>query len=157
MYGWRASEVLGKPLPSVSDETRTDSDGLRARLLAGETFRHEARRRLRDGGAIDINAFLAPLRDGTGTIDGIIAVVADVTEHKRAESALRESEQRFRAIFDHAGVGITMRPAHDRSHPWTEVNEEFCRLLGYTRDELLRLSTAEITPADQEASAIHDN
>jgi diguanylate cyclase (GGDEF)-like protein/PAS domain S-box-containing protein len=74
-----------------------------------------------------------------------------------AHDGKQESEQRFRAIFDHAGVGITMRPAHDRKLPWVQVNDHFCQLLGYTRDELLKLSTVDITPADGQARAIRDN
>ncbi len=74
-----------------------------------------------------------------------------------AQDGRQESEQRFRAIFDHAGVGIAMRPAHDRNHPWVQVNDLFCELLGYSRDELLKLSTADITPEDQKAGAVNDN
>ncbi len=74
-----------------------------------------------------------------------------------AHDSKLESERRFRAIFDHAGIGITMRPAHDRKHPWVQVNDHFCELLGYSREELLKLSTADITPADENASAVHDN
>ena len=81
MYGWKASEVLGKPLPSVPGESRAESDALRKRLLAGEPFiKHEARRRRRDGSPIDIDASLGPLRDHSGNVTGIIAVVADITE-----------------------------------------------------------------------------
>ena len=86
MYGWRASEVLGKPLPSVADQARAESDGLRMRLLAGESYiRFEGQRHRHDGSRIEIEASLAPLRDGAGNVSGIIAVVADVTERKQLE------------------------------------------------------------------------
>jgi diguanylate cyclase (GGDEF)-like protein/PAS domain S-box-containing protein len=101
MYGWKAAEVLGKPLPSVPDESRESSDGLRARLLAGESFiKHEARRRKRDGSPLDIDAFLGPLRDAAGNIHGIIAMVADITERKQAEKALRDGEAELRLLTD---------------------------------------------------------
>ena len=74
-----------------------------------------------------------------------------------AHDSKQESEERFRAIFNHAGIGIVIRPAHDRTLPWTQVNDYFCELLGYTREELLKLSTADITPADEKASAVRDN
>ena len=89
MYGWKAAEVLGRPLPSVSDEARAASDALRARLLAGEPpFKVEARRRRRDGSLIDIDAFVGQLRDAEGNITGIIAVAADISERKQAEQRL---------------------------------------------------------------------
>ena len=81
------------------------------------------------------------------------------TEARQAQamSDLAQSEERFRAIFDYAGVGIAMRPARDRHHPWVQVNDQFCKLLGYTREELLGLSTADITPPDEQDSAVADN
>src|SRR6185503_6406642 len=74
-----------------------------------------------------------------------------------AHDSKQESEQRFRAIFDHAGVGICIRPAHDRKLPWTQVNDHFCKLLGYTRDELLKISTVDVTPLDGQAIAVSEN
>ncbi len=86
MFGWKAEEVLGKPLPSVSEEIRADSDSYRKRLLAGEPpFKVEVRRRRRDGSFIDIDAFLGQLRDAEGNITGIIAIAADITERKQAQ------------------------------------------------------------------------
>jgi len=86
MYGWNASEVLGKPLPSVADQARAESDGLRMRLLAGESYiKFEGQRRRRDGSPIEIDASLAPLRDVSGNVSGIIAVVADITGRKQLE------------------------------------------------------------------------
>lgn len=98
-----------------------------------------------------------PWHKNDGSIGGIIVFSELVTERKLSQAALLASEQRFRAIFDHAGIGITMRSAHDRNSPWIQVNDHFCKLLGYTREELLKLSTADITPDDHKASAVSDN
>ncbi|MDH5537421.1 MAG: PAS domain S-box protein, partial [Betaproteobacteria bacterium] len=147
MFGWSASEVLGKPLPSVPDAERPDSDGLRMRLLAGETFaKVEARRRRRDGSPIDVDAFVGPLRDGSGNVNGIIAVVTDITERKRGEEALRTSEERFRATFDSAPIGI-MHTDID-TYRILHVNPKLCEMLGYTRDELLTMASTDIVHPD---------
>ncbi len=103
MYGWKATEVLGKPLPSVADQARAESDGLRMRLLAGEQYiKFEGQRRRRDGSPIEIDASLAPLRDAAGNVSGIIAVVADVTERKQLEQR-RAMEHKVTRLLAESG------------------------------------------------------
>ncbi|MDB6124648.1 MAG: multi-sensor signal transduction histidine kinase [Pedosphaera sp.] len=65
----------------------------------------------------------------------------DVTERRRVEEALRVSEERFRAAFAGAAVGMSLRNLEDR---FAEVNEVFCSILGYTKEELIGMSAYSI-------------
>jgi PAS domain S-box-containing protein len=97
------------------------------------------------------------IREGR-TADGQIVVsFVDITELKRREAALQESEGRFRAIFEQAGLGITLRDAHDRHSPWLTVNDRFCAMTGYSREELSAMSTADITLPEENGDADTNN
>jgi len=77
----------------------------------------------------------------------------DITEQRRAEQTLRESEGRFRSYFELSLHGIAITTP-DKG--WTQVNDRLCSILGYEREELMQLSWPEIThPDDLEADLLH--
>ncbi|MDQ3970769.1 MAG: PAS domain S-box protein, partial [Thermoproteota archaeon] len=78
----------------------------------------------------------APLRDDGGKVVGLVGVTRDVTERRQAERALRESEGRFRQLFERSTDALLV---HDDEGRIVDCNEEACRSLGYTREELLEL------------------
>jgi two-component system cell cycle sensor histidine kinase/response regulator CckA len=159
LLGYTQDELIG-----TDSRTRTPADEMpareaeRAQLVAGKVKTSSCERRLirKDGSSLWVNRSLSLVRDPAGKPMYFISVIEDISERRRAEQALRESEARFRAIFDYAGVGIAMRPAHDRKLPWVQVNDQLCKLLGYTREELLRLSAADITPSYERENAINN-
>src|SRR5262249_478624 len=65
---------------------------------------------------------------------------------QRVERSQRESEERFRATFEQAAVGIA-HVSPDDGH-WLRVNRKFCDIVGYTREELLERSFKDITHSD---------
>ncbi|HZV21991.1 MAG TPA: PAS domain S-box protein, partial [Hyphomicrobiales bacterium] len=91
-------------------------------------------------------------RDGpTGSIPfRIDGACVDITEGKRTEEALRESEERFRGVFERAATGIVIRDMDDR---FLSCNPAFCAIIGYSQEELRALSFASyVHPDDQEAN-----
>jgi two-component system, cell cycle sensor histidine kinase and response regulator CckA len=75
----------------------------------------------------------------------IVAVFENITERKQSEEALRESEERFRKIFDSASLGIVICPP---SFIYEKANPAFCRMMGYSAEELKTLTFVEITHPD---------
>ncbi len=87
-FGWGEGEVLGRPLPSVPEEVRGEfAAGLARSLGGGDHAGHETRRLRKDGTAIDVSLWTAPLYDAQGEPCGRLGVVEDITERKRAEEA----------------------------------------------------------------------
>ena len=90
--------------------------------------------------------YLVPMRDKNKQVE-ILAVARDITERKRGQEALRESEDKFKYVFDHSvtGKSITL-PGGE-----IDVNQAFCKMLGYTQKELKNKRWQEIThPEDIE-------
>ena len=83
--------------------------------------------------------------DGAGAAGSVRLVVTDITDRVRAEDALREREQNLQGIFRAAPVGIGMV-----SHRTiTQANDQFCRMTGYDRDELIGQSARMLYPSDK--------
>lgn len=81
-----------------------------------------------------------------GAWHGLRASNRDITERKQAEEALRQSEERFRATFEQAAVGIAHEGLDGR---FLRLNQRFCDIVGFSHDELLQKTFADITyPAD---------
>lgn len=89
--------------------------------------------------------FAYPIVDEYGNLSGAVEFARDITERKRAEEALRESEERFRTAFDNAATGISL-VANDGY--FLKVNSTLCKMLGYSEQELLTKSWVDITSPD---------
>lgn len=94
----------------------------------------------------DFIVSISPIHDSHEKLMGIVHVAWDITERKRAEEALKESEEKFRRIFHNANDMISLNVMNDDGLPgkFLEVNEVANERLGYTRDELLNMSPPDI-------------
>ena len=95
---------------------------------------------------------LAANRLGQAGVDGIVINIRDVSDRKAAEEALRRNELRYRTLFETVTDGIFLLL---RDGQLVEVNDAACRMLGYTRDELLSMRMDEIAPPDKQDD-LHD-
>ena len=102
IFGWTESEVLGQYIPIVPPDKSAEHDKLRVRAFSGDGFTGvEVVRRRKDGTLIDVSLSTAPVYGSAGHIKSMMAVVEDISERKGTESALKQSEEKFRALFDH--------------------------------------------------------
>ena len=94
-----------------------------------------------DGGKRYVSVSGMPMFDDKGHFVGYRGVGRHITERKQAEVAIRESEQRFRTLFEKANDAIFLENERDEI---VEVNERACALLGYSRQELLTMKVSDL-------------
>jgi PAS domain S-box-containing protein len=95
----------------------------------------------RDGSREFILTSKLPIKDSSGKVTGLVGYGRNVTSSKMAEAALRESEERYRTLFENAPDGIVV--ANSESY-YIDANVSICRMLGYTREELVGLHASDI-------------
>ena len=78
----------------------------------------------------------------------LVGVATDITAQKQGEAALRESDELFRAAFDHSAIGVSVVNLAGR---WIKVNEALCQIVGYSREEMLGKTFHELTHPDDAA------
>ena len=112
----------------------------------GSSCRQFRIRRYEEGEVRVIEAVETVRVDDQGATEWVVGTNIDVTERKQAEAALRESEERYRATFANAAVGIGRVDFHTAT--WIDVNDALCQLVGYSREEMLETPWPDITYPD---------
>ncbi len=150
VLGFKPQDIVGKTLPELDlpADLITQVDNQRQAVMkTGQPIKDECKYLTADG-VHYYEYILTPLRNVDQTVEGVITVSRDITEHKRAEKSLRESEARFRRLFESNLIGVAF---------WTidgfiiDANDAFLQLAGYTRDEfaiLGRINWRELTPVE---------
>jgi len=114
-------------------------------LFAGDGHEYESEYwvRKKDGSIRWLLARGTVLRDPDGKPVRFIGTSVDITDMKRAEEAVRASEQRFRVFVDHAADAFFLTDEQSRV---VDVNRHACESLGYTRDELIGMNPFYLVP-----------
>lgn len=147
LYGYSAEEVVGHPVSLLVPENQVDEmPEILTRLARGERIDHfETVRRRKDGRLVDVFLNVSPILDQAGGVIGAATIARDITTRNKTAEALRQSEARFRSIYEQAAVGIEQVGMDGRL---LMVNGALCALLGYSEAELLARSFEDITYPD---------
>jgi PAS domain S-box-containing protein len=99
----------------------------------------------KDGSKLLAEASVSLVRDSNGQPRGFRGTVRDATARKQTEEALRQSEERFRSAFDNAPIGMCLTKSLAR---YLKVNRALCEMLGYSEEELLATTFADLSHPD---------
>jgi len=152
-----ASRYYGYPLERLVGMTIDQIDTLPLEEIArvGELMLREERtcfnfeHRLASGEVRDVEVYASPV-----TMNGVqlaLSIVHDVTERKRIERELRDSEERYRATFEQVAVGIVHTSFEGR---FMRCNARFAEIVGYAQDEIPGLTFQQITPPEDLAESM---
>ncbi|QHG15828.1 PAS domain S-box protein [Nostoc sp. ATCC 53789] len=150
ILGFKPQDIVGKTLQELDlpkDLVEQVDNQLKAVIKTGQPIKDECKYVTADG-VHYYEYILTPLRNLNQSIEGVITVSRDITEHKRAEKSLRESEARFRRLFESNLIGVAF---------WNvdgfviDANDAFLQLAGYTHEEftlLGKVNWRELTPIE---------
>ncbi len=143
IFGWKEEEVLGRKNPIVPVDKKEEYRGLQEAVRQGNPyFSKELRRRKKDGTIVYLNAASASLRDSQDKVTALVGIFEDITERKRQDEAVWESEERFRRAFENAAVGASIVDMRGR---FIKINRRLCEMLGYSEEELLQKTFSDVT------------
>jgi len=154
LFGYASEEAVGKNITLIIPSDRLEEEAtILERLRRGEKIDHfETIRRRKDGSTVDISLTISPVKNARGVIVGASKVARDITHRKRAEQALRESEERLRALAQELESQVQVRTQ--------ELEERNAHVLQQT-EELRELSNRLLLTQDEErrriARDLHDS
>ncbi|MFA5102014.1 MAG: PAS domain-containing protein [Candidatus Thermoplasmatota archaeon] len=112
----------------------------------GIRYRMETRMLRKNEQPFDVDISICILKGFKGEIVGSVAIITDITELKTVEKELKESEKKYRTIFDNSAVAITMTDEHEKIISWNKYAET---LLGMNKDDLFLKPVQDLYPASE--------
>ncbi len=128
-------ELVGQSVFEVYADSPQVGENIR-RALNGEAFTSSVA-----VGDLIFEVRYSPLTDDRDQVLGVIGVATDITENRRAEASIRESEERYRELFENANDIIY---THDLQGNFTSLNRTCERITGYSREEATKLNVADV-------------
>jgi PAS domain S-box-containing protein len=143
-YGYKRSDLLQMNLSKINMLSPAEVRKEMGRSIRGEKGKFEFQHRMANGDVREVEVYRGVITLQNRTL--LYSIVHDVTDRKRVAEALSESELKFREIFNHANDAIYLNELGPDLRPgaFIDVNEAACIMLGYSREELLRMSPGDL-------------
>ena len=143
IFGWSTEEAMGQHAHFIiADRVRAHVDEVFKELLSRRSSQRSVNENVtKDGRTITCEWNNTVLVSSTGQVIGVASLALDVTERHRAQAALAQRERRLHTILRTALDGFY---AVDLGGALLEVNDAYCGISGYSRDELLRMNISDL-------------
>jgi PAS domain S-box-containing protein len=144
IFGYKPEELIGKAgheFLTVEEDRHIIAEKTKLRLNSVSDS-YEIRGRKKSGEIIWLSINGSPIKNDKGEVVGTVAIINDITKNKETELAVKESEQRFRKIFEDSPYGIAMVNSDYR---FIRINSQFRKMMGYSEKEICNLTFKDIT------------
>ncbi|MBM7587451.1 PAS domain S-box-containing protein [Bacillus pakistanensis] len=150
VFGWTEQEVIGSKKPIIPDFLVDQYTEILQKILNNRhVMSFETIRQRKDGSLIDVSSFVSPIVNAKGNVTAFVSILRDITEHKLMEEALKESEMKYRVLFEQTPDAVYLVELDgDRSPRFIEINPVGCERFGYSREELLSMPLTDVVPQD---------
>ncbi|HYZ84742.1 MAG TPA: PAS domain S-box protein [Bryobacteraceae bacterium] len=144
LFGYTASEVIGKPVSILAPSERVNEmPHMLAKVRQGERVDHyETQRRTKDGKVLDVSLTVSPIRNSAGEIIGASKIARDISDRKQLEAATLH----LAAIVESSDDAIISKDLNGRIKSWNKGAE---RLFGYTASEVLGKPVSILAPSER--------
>jgi diguanylate cyclase (GGDEF)-like protein/PAS domain S-box-containing protein len=150
MLGYETNTLVGQHVRTIIPRDEVTSTG--KILHSGAVLEQNMVWRAADDSRIDVLASSSFVRDAANTPLAVVYVASDFTERKRAETALRASEQRYRALFELNPLPMWVYDV--RTLQFTDVNGAALRHYGFSRNEFLSMKITDVRPPEEVAGVL---
>ncbi len=136
LYGYRADEILGRPISILSPKWLKDEiRSIYERVLKGDRVEnYETKRVAKNGNILDVSLTISPRKDTEGNIIGTSSIARDITRDKQMQAALRNEKEMLRQYLDIAGVMFLVL---DKKGNVQLISKKGCGILGYAENEII--------------------
>ncbi|MFZ2853882.1 MAG: PAS domain S-box protein [Rhodocyclaceae bacterium] len=150
LTGFSRDELIGAPFKDFFTDPRRAEEGIKLVLREGKVTNYELTAKNRDGRTTQVSYNASTFHDAQGLLQGVFAAARDITEQKRLEQQLRDSEAYNRGLIEASVDGlITVDPSVTIS----DVNARMCQMTGYSREELIGTPFADYFVDSESAEA----
>jgi PAS domain S-box-containing protein len=147
LFGYSSREIIGKNAATLAPTNRCDEvkQYLGAIRQGVSISPFDTVLLGKNGQTIDVSLSISPIRNAAGEVVGASGIARDIRPRLATERRLRESDERFRRVFEHAPVGMGLSSPDGR---FLQVNAAFCKMVGYSEKELIETAWATLTHPD---------
>ncbi len=134
LTGHTREELIGTPFKQYFTDPNLAEEGIRLVLREGRVSNYELTARSKDGVETVVSYNATTFNDQAGNLQGVFAAARDITEQKKLEQQLRESQDYNRGLIESSVDGLI---TVDGMGTISDVNDRMCQMTGYTRTELI--------------------